>query len=281
MATLNPNNSISFLWKNLFKVFFVVTVLSFHADASDVRIVSLNPALTEILFDLGLEEKIVGTSSFSNYPVQAKKIPTVGSYIKPSIEKILRLRPTHVLVFKEGDPTIEESLKRAKVNYILYDSRTLTDFKNTVASVAKLFDVEKKAAALLNDWNKQWSLVESMPKLNKRTMIQVDHNPIFIAGKDTFISEAFLKCGLTNVFSNVTGYKKVQMEAILNRKPSAIIITGHPKQFNDFESIREYWVKNPITKNALIVKAKSDSVSRLSTRLPSAIMEVCAQMRNQ
>src|SRR5690606_29289418 len=115
-------------------------LLAIHANAGEIKIVSLNPALTEILFDLGLGKNIIGTSSFSNYPKEAKKIQTVGSYLKPSIEKIIRLKPTHILVFKEGDPTIEESFKRANLNYILFESRTLKDFENTILTLSKLFD---------------------------------------------------------------------------------------------------------------------------------------------
>jgi ABC-type Fe3+-hydroxamate transport system substrate-binding protein len=279
MDIQNPKLNTLSLSKNLFR-FLLIFIFPILSNAADLRIVSLSPALTEVLFELGLQDKIVGTSSFSDFPSDAKKIPTVGSYLKPSIEKILRLNPTHVLVFKEGDPTIAESLKNAKLNYIVYDSRTLEDFEKMIQSLGSTFNVDKKAQNILNLWKTQWEAVSQLPKVNKKIMIQVDNNPIFIAGSDTFISKAFEKCGLENTFKNLDGYKKVQMESVVNRKPDVILVVGMLNGSDTFSEIQNFWNKNPVTKNSSVIKADGDSMSRLSTRLPSAVIKTCSEIRS-
>ncbi len=254
--------------------FFVST-----AFADEIRIVSLSPAITEVLFDLGLEKNIVGTSSFSNYPESAKKIPTIGSYLSPSIEKIIRLNPTHVLVFKEGDPAIEESLKKAKLNFIVLESRTLDDFEHMVKELGTLFKVEKKSTEILNNWTTQWSKLESSGYSEQKIMIQVDQNPIYVAGSNTFLSKAFEKCGVKNTFENLNGYKKVQLEAVMNRKPEIILVVGMIEQSGNFNTVREFWNSNPVTKKAKIIKGDGDILSRLSPRLPKEIVKICSQIK--
>lgn len=267
--------NISFLLKSLFSIL----LFSISVQANEPRIVSLSPAITEVLFDLGLEKNIVGTSSFSNYPEAAKKIPTIGSYLSPSIEKIIRLNPTHILVFKEGDPSIEESLKKAKLNFIVLESRTLEDFEHMVKELGTLFKVEKKSTEILNNWTSQWSKLENANKSLEKIMIQVDQNPIYVAGHDTFLSNAFAKCGLKNAFDNLDGYKKVQLEAVMNRKPEVIIVVGMIEQSGNFNTVREFWNSNPVTKSAKVIKGDGDILSRLSPRLPKEVIKICSQIK--
>lgn len=279
MAIRNLKLNILFSWRKLFSFLILSLISSPNLHAEEIRIVSLSPAITEVLFELGLDSKIVGTSSFSDFPEAAKKIPTVGSYLKPSIEKIIRLNPTYVLVFKEGDPSIAESLKNAKLNFIVLESRSLEDFEKMISLLGKTFDVDKKSKTVLDLWKSQWSLLSTLPKANKKIMIQVDHNPIFIAGADTFISKALEKCGLHNSFNNLEGYKKIQLESVLNRKPEVILVVGMLNRADSFNEAKTFWTNNPITKNSSVLKADGDSMSRLSTRLPGAVIKTCSEIK--
>ncbi len=282
--SLKPN-TLSLL-KNLFKLRFLAIFLSLGFSSSlafpeqkEYRIVSLSPAITETLYDLELDKYIVGTTSFSNYPEAAKSLPTVGSYLQPSIEKIVRLNPTHVLVFKEGDPSIDRALKNAKLNYKVLNSRTLDDYQEMVRTIGSQFKAQKKAEDIIAKWKSQWAKLEHVPRTNEKILIQVDHMPIYIAGHDTFISRAFERCGLKNIFDNLEGYKKIQLESVLNRKPEIIIAVGMLNQASDFESIRAFWRENPITRNTRIIKGNGDILGRLSLRFPTEVIKVCSQIK--
>ncbi|MES2769444.1 MAG: helical backbone metal receptor [Bdellovibrionota bacterium] len=276
MAILNQKPNISFLQNSLFSL---VLLFSIPSQADELRIVSLSPAITEVLFDLGLQKNIVGTSSFSNYPEEAKKIPSVGSYLSPSIEKIIRLNPTHVLAFKEGDPSIGESLDKAKLNTIVLESRSLDDFENMLKELGALFKVEKKSQEIISLWKTQWSKLENVPRSKEKLMIQVDQSPIYIAGNDTFISRAFEKCGFRNTFDNLDGYKKIQLEAVMNRKPEIILVVGMIDQSGNFNTVKEFWKSNPVTKNARIIQGDGDILSRLSPRFPKEVIKICSQLK--
>lgn len=284
MDTQNLKHNSLLLLKGLFRVLSLACLapllfFSFKSHAKELRIVSLSPAITEILFELGLGKNIVGTTSFSNFPEEAKQLPIIGSYLQPSIEKIIRLAPTHVLVFKEGDPSIEESLKKANLNYTILNSRTLEDYEEILRRLGKLFNVQKKSDELLDQWKAQWAKLSEVPRTHEKILIQVDHMPIYVAGKDTFISKAFEKCALKNVFANLDGYKKVQLETVLNRKPQIIIVVGMLNNMSDFTTIRSFWRENPVTKEAKIIQGDGDALGRLSPRFPSEVIKVCSQIK--
>jgi ABC-type hemin transport system substrate-binding protein len=220
-------------------------------------------------------KQIVGTTTFSNYPEEAKKIPSVGSYLKPNIEKIISLKPTQVLIFKEGDPSIKEALDKAKINYLVFDDLTVEGYPKLVQTLGNLFKKAKEADQLIIKWN---SGLDRLQKLNlsKKIMIEVDHDPIFIAGHDTFLSEIFSQCGLKNVFSNLDGYKRISEESVMNRKPDIILVVGQLHAQMDFEKVKKFWRNNPTTSNAKVLEGSADTLSRLGPRLPQAVLEVCS-----
>lgn len=239
-------------------------------------IVSLNPALTETLFRLGLQKEICGTTSFSNFPKEAALLPQVGSYVRPNIEKIISLHPTHVLAFQEGDSTIKKSLERAKLNIITFQEPSLEQFSDFILKLGKIFQQEGAAKELVQEWTSQLKLLENF-KLNKKILIEVDHDPIFIAGNKTFLSDIFKKCGLQNVYGHIEGYRRVPKESLLNQKPDVVLTI---EQSEPSLKRKNFWKTLPSTKSALIVYGKADLLSRLGPRLPQAALQICEQIKN-
>jgi iron complex transport system substrate-binding protein len=236
--------------------------------------VSYNPALTEILFELGLENFIVGTTSFSNYPPKAQSLPHVGSYFKPNIEKTLSLKPTHVLVMKEGDPSIHEHLKKAKIPFTVFESRSLRDYLETLKKLGELFNVRAQAVRLIEQAQKTY---EELPKIQKTITIQIDHNPLIFAGRDTFLSEALAQCGLTNLFK-FSGYQKVSLEQAALKAPDVLIVVDQLNQNTQFKDVQIFWKQNPFYKKTHIHRGDADTLSRLGPRLPAAIQKLCREI---
>ncbi len=251
--------------------FFLLTEFLF---ASPNRIVSLNPTLTEILFELDLGDDIVGTTEYSDYPDAAKKIPRVGSYARPQIEKIVELKPTRILTFKEGDPSYVESLKKTKLTLSVFESRSLGDFEIIVNNLAELFNRRAQAQTLIKINKAYWSQVKKI-NLNKKILIEVDHEPLFVAGSDTFISEGLFKCGLYNVFSDLKGYKQVQQESLNDKKPDIILVLSA----SGFKASEDYWHSNPLTRTATIRVGDPDTMSRLSPRFSKSIYDFCKGLK--
>lgn len=251
-----------------------------ETHAKETRIVSLSPNLTEILFEVGLGDKIVGTSTFSNYPTDAKKIPSVGSYLQPNIERILSLNPTHVLVVREGTSQVFAQLKRTKLNFYILDARTLNDYKKILKNVSEIFKTDVSVHE--KKWDEQFNLFSIFKKKlgkapRKKILIQVDHNPIIVAGEDTFLSEAFKLCDLQNVM-RTQGYARVSTEAVLNKNPEIIVVVGQLNETVSFEEVRNFYKKIPNLSNASIFRGDSDKLSRLSSRFLPEVFQICSRL---
>ncbi len=247
---------------------------------ADDRIVSLNPTLTEILFDLDLGNRIVGTTTFSNFPDAAKKIKTIGSYSKPSLEKIIELKPTHVLAFIEGDPEIVASLKKAKTPLFSYAARNLGDYVNILTELGGLFNKQTRANTLIKNWNENWDKVKKI-NIGKTAIIQVDHDPIYLAGGDTFISQSFERCGVKNAFDTTPGYKTIQIESLGKAKPQIVLFVGNVPNKTLILNIENFWEANPLSKNIPVFIGDANVLSRLGPRLPGGILSFCQQVRSR
>src|SRR4051812_29302855 len=101
------------------KLSIIIFSLFSVAAYGDKRVISLSPAITEIIFELKLNEFLVGTSEFSDYPDEAKNLPHVGPYSKPLLEKIISLRPDLVFIPTEGPEDIEIRLRKQNIPFVI------------------------------------------------------------------------------------------------------------------------------------------------------------------
>lgn len=251
----------------LFTVLLGISSVGLAKTPSSFRIVSYGPALTEILFAMDLGDHIVGTSQFSNHPPEALKIPLVGSYLRPNMEKTIALKPTHVLLMQEGDASILEQLKKTKIPFFVFKSNSLSDYKETLQKLGEVFNKTDRAQELLLEFENQ----KPKARTSKTLAIQFDESPIIMAGHNTFISEALQLCGLKNVFT-FSGYKPISQEQFLQARPDYLLqafpISKNPKLQKD----------NPFLKNLKILKGDPDKLSRMGPRLMLAIQEICNQV---
>lgn len=259
----------------MFLVF--LKLLSIFVCAGEYRIVSLNPTITEILFELDLGDSIVGVTQFSEYPEAAKKITRIGSYLRPQIEKIIELRPTHVIAYNEGDPSYVESFRKASIPFYIFDSHKLEQYENVVMDLSKLFNKKIKGQKLIEAYKKDWDEIKKINS-NKKILIQVDQNPTMIAGGNTFISQGFEICGAKNIFKDLNGYKQIQLESLKERSPEDIIVLGQLSKGATQESVKNFWLKNPLTKNAKFVWADPDTLGRLSPRFFKSLLSICKKL---
>ena len=109
-------------------LFLPALLLSGHLSAAEPKIVSLAPALTELVCQLGKEKNLVGRSSACNYPESVRKLPVAGDFAKPYLETILSLRPTHVFANDLINPNVARTLKSAGVKVLLKQCRTPEEY---------------------------------------------------------------------------------------------------------------------------------------------------------
>jgi iron complex transport system substrate-binding protein len=190
------------------------------------RIASLAPSNTEILFALGLGDKVVGVTDWCDYPPEALEKEKVGGYDTPDIEKIVALNPDLILV-GYGNP-IEVVYTLAGLGLTVFGIKTtdLDDLLNDIRRVGEITDKEIEAQALTSEMaSKIEAISDATSELEQRPRVFyiVWHDPLWTAGSGTFIHELIEKAGGVNICQNITGYTTIELEYVLASNPEIII----------------------------------------------------------
>jgi iron complex transport system substrate-binding protein len=190
------------------------------------RIISLAPSNTEILFALGLGDRVVGVTDYCDYPPEALNKTKVGGYANPDIEKIVALNPDLILA-GYGNP-IEVVYTLAGLGLTVFGIKTtdLDDLLNDIRRVGEITDKEVEAQALTSAMESRIQAVTNQTEeleQRPRVFYIVWHDPLWTAGSGTFINELIEKAGGVNIFGNVTGYPMVSIEDVLALNPEIII----------------------------------------------------------
>lgn len=221
------------------------------------RIISLVPSQTELLYDLGLADEVVGITKFCIHPDEwFHKKTHVGGTKKIDFEKIKQLKPDLIIGNKEENEKgqIEQLMKDYKV--WMSDIYTLEDALNMIVQVGTLVGKPQEAVNLklqiqsqFNAFNFKLSTLNS--KLNVAYFIW--RKPFMVAGNNTFINDMLNRCGFNNVFasSNSERYPEVSLQQIAETKPPMIILSSEPYPFRE-KHIQEFQSVCPDSKIILV-----------------------------
>lgn len=241
------------------------------------RIISLSPAVTEILFEIGAGSKLVGVSDFSDFPEAAKKLPSVGPYNKPSIEKLISLKPDLVILPMEGPQEVQAQMERLKIPFAVIKMRTLSEVSQAILKLAQWVDLESKGIEVKKHFDSDLA-TESGPSTELRVMVQVDHEPLMVAGGGNFLSEMVERCGAKNIFENIQGYPKVSRELVLEKKADVIIVAEHVSEPSRYKTIQNYWTKL-VGSKIKVASVDPNLVSRPGPRLVKGLRQVCLALK--
>ena len=194
------------------------------------RIVSLVPALTEMLFAIGAGPQVVAVSSYDEFPLEVKSLPRVGALLDPDMEKILALRPD--LVVSYGSQTdMQAQLARAKIGVFSYRHAGLngvfTTLKDLGAAVGRTADAERLAREIRGGLDAIQARVRGRPK--PRALLVFERDPaslrgVYVSGGVGFLQDMLGIAGGVNVFADVAR-ESVQpsVETMLSRAPEVIL----------------------------------------------------------
>lgn len=243
-------------------VFFSVRQ-SFSLTNQKLKIVSLAPSVTEILFALGLDEEIVGVSQFCNYPSKAFIKEKVGTFSCPNIEKILSLKPDIVFCTGLEQALVIIKLKQLNLKVCVSDPSNFNELFDSIREIGLLVNKENQALNLIKGMKKEIEAINSNVKLipqNKRPKVFVEiwHGPLMTAGKDSFIDELLRLAGGINIaYDTRRPYSYFSYEQVIVRNPECIILAymdkGNPirliKQrfgWNDISAVKNNRIYNDI-----------------------------------
>lgn len=198
------------------------------------RIISLAPNMTEMLFALGLGDRIVGVTNFCDYPEEARKKQKIGGMSNPSLEAVVSLRPDLVVLTTDGNPKeFEERLRSLGIKTYVSRERRLAELPQLIQDMGAALGVHEKARNLgaetgrmLDSFgSKKSSAGRPFRAGGKMVLFIVWPEPLIVAGTGTVIDDALALLGLENMAAGTgTSYPKFSIEEILRRPPYFIII---------------------------------------------------------
>lgn len=195
------------------------------------RIVSLSPAHTEILFALGLGDRVVGTDSYSDFPPEAAAKPRVGDAFTLNLEALAALEPDLVYTTWEG-PVADVERLGIKVLY-LFPGNDLQGVMDNIALLGRITDREPQANALVDDMERRINaVVGKLAGIEKGPRLYYELDPgLFTVGPDTFIGSIMEMVKIQNIAEGAgSPYPMLSAEVVVEKDPQVILL-GDSKEY--------------------------------------------------
>jgi iron complex transport system substrate-binding protein len=244
------------------------------------RIISVAPNVTEILFALGLEDRLVGVSIYCQYPPKALKKEKIGGYINPSLEKIVALRPDLVIGIAEGDlRTFVDKLASLKVPVYITNPRDALEVLTSIRKIGEVTFAPEPASRIVRSMEERIRKVQDKVRGRPRPRVLhiLDFNPLISAGKGTFVDDLIRLAGGRNVAEAATGkYPRFSMEEVLVQDPEVILLASMKSQDPLVKQRRwwERWKTISAVKLGRIYVLDSDLIHRPSPRMADGLEQV-------
>ncbi len=238
------------------------------------RVVSTAPSVTENIFAVGAGDRLVGVTTFCNYPEQAKEIAKIGDTMTPNMETIVAMRPD--IVFVSSASQLEAFTKTLEQNgiavYVTHPT-SLDGVMDGLRKLSKIFGTIEKTGEMLTGLNGRvgavWDKVQGEKQV--RVFIQISREPLFTVGKPAYLNAIIEKVGGVSVTDNVeTAYPKLSKETASALDPEVIIMSDSEDNQAPNEALRN----SPAMKNGRVYKVNADLLSRPGPRLVEALEQI-------
>jgi len=251
------------------------------------RVISLSPALTELVFAAGGGDRLVGAVEYSDYPAAALALPRVGDALTFQLERILALQPDLILAWQRGNnPRQLERLAELGVPIYYSDVERLEDVASTLERLGVLLDSPAEAAAA--NFRQRLAALGSGPGSTGgsgsrpvRVLYQVWAQPLMTVNGRHVISNLIERCGGVNVFAGESALvPQISREAAIAASPEAIIAATGKRTFESDRSL-EQWSRYegiPAVANRFLFLVDGDSISRATPRIVDAGEAICGHL---
>jgi iron complex transport system substrate-binding protein len=243
------------------------------------RVVSLAPNLTENIFAIGAGDRLVGVTTFCNYPEEAQRIAKVGDTMTPNMETIIALKPQIVFVSTASQiETFTKTLEAQNITVFVTNPKDLNGVLANLNQLADIFGTTERASVLLNELQERILAVDEQvqgrPKI--KTFVQISKEPLFTIGQESFLTEIIERAGGVSVTKTVaTAYPKISKETALALNPEAIILSESP----DNTEPNEVFKNSPAIRNKKVFKINADILSRPSPRIVDALEQIADALK--
>ncbi|MNX93553.1 Vitamin B12-binding protein precursor [compost metagenome] len=196
------------------------------------RIVSLVPSQTELLYDLGLEEEVVGITKFCIHPeawFRAKA--RVGGTKTVHFDRVQALQPDLIIANKEENVQDQVEALRAIAPVWVSDIRSPEDNLEMIRQIGLITGTLPKAEAIIQQLQSDFATLPLANCLGRKVAYLIWYNPVMAAGNDTFIHEVLSRIGFENVLKDTPRYPELNMEALQQLQPELLLLSSEPFPF--------------------------------------------------
>ncbi|WP_019243587.1 MULTISPECIES: ABC transporter substrate-binding protein [Bacillus] len=246
-------------------------------DKVPETVVSLQPSNTEILFELGVGDKLVGVTDYDNYPEKAKEIKRVSDSVNVNTEEVIALKPDVVIAYTIGDEKVLQPIKDAGIPiFVIQSAATIDDVYGDIEQLAAVMGVEKKGKEIISHIKEQFTSVqEKVASIDTKAKVYYEISPspdIYTTGAKTFQQEILDSAGVENIFADKEGWMKPTEEEIIKRNPQVILTTVNYID-NPVDEIknRKSWNNLDAVKNNQVIQLDADIMSRPGPRIGEAV----------
>ncbi|PKL47826.1 MAG: hypothetical protein CVV42_11840 [Candidatus Riflebacteria bacterium HGW-Riflebacteria-2] len=241
--------------------------------ANDIRIISLVPSQTELLFHLGLGGHVVGTSDYCNYPEEARRTTKIGA-LELNIERIMSLRPTLLVDVNNMHKKYALLFSQLGLNYVNFTVTRLEQLPVMAEELSRLVGKPEKGIEFSANWQAQTAeLTTTTASAMPKVYFEIWDTPMQAAGQNSYIGDMIKTAGGDNILSDMAEFPVVNSETVLSADPEIIII-AYPLTDKDNVSKRPGWQRLRAVKNKQIHAMDQDLFIRPGPRNLVALQQL-------
>jgi iron complex transport system substrate-binding protein len=242
------------------------------------RVVSLAPNLTEIVFAIGGGNKLVGDTTYCDYPAEARSIAKVGDTLHPSVERIIALRPQLVLVSTASQlESFTREMDEHQITVYVTDPHDLDGVFRSIEKLGTLLGKEDESKKLVRTLRDRSDAVEKVVRSSKRVRVfyQVSNEPLYTAGRDSFVTDLIERAGGMSVTADVPGaWPRFSNESALAAQPDVIILPTGGSMGSANSDVAQPLKRSPAAIAGRVYKINDDYLSRPGPRLVDGLEQM-------
>ncbi len=231
------------------------------------RIVTLAPALTEIVYALGSGDRLAGNTKFCNYPAKARSKQKIGGYLDVNLEILIKLKPDLIICYPEHLNRLK--ILKGKFEFLTVKHLTTKDILNSIQIIGKRLGTDTRAAELIRKIRKSLFQRGNLPngaKVSPKVLLIADRDPdrlktMYIIGTRGFLNEILELVGARNAYSGNIPYPSISVDSVSSMNPDIIIDFTFTKSKEAKEKIKRSWDRYQMiraVRNRKIIFAEGD-----------------------
>jgi iron complex transport system substrate-binding protein len=240
------------------------------------RIVSISPTETEILFALGLGDKIVGVSDYDDYPEEAKSKPKMGG-LQGNVETILAASPDIVFAGISLKKDTVEKMAELKLPLFRTDPKTVDAAMERILLFGKITDTQEQAEKIVEQMKKEkQQVVEAVKQLKpeEKKKVYIEFSPGWTVGKGEFMDDMISLAGGINVAGDLEGWAQISEEKIIQANPDVILFSKYVPNLEQTIRGRGGWDKISAIAGGRVVGIDDNLMARPGPRITKGLIDI-------